>query len=237
MCSQLEEGVRAMRMLFARMNVDEEAEDEFHAWYDNEHMDQARAIPGFGSEHRRYEAVSLKGKHWDYRPNPRFTAIYEVDGDADLLSTVNSDEYKSWSGDFLAKWQKRTQNEVSVLTEQIFGAEGQVDHDHVLLVQMNVIPEHEQEFNDWYDSEHIPQTPRIPGFGTDHRRFRSLEVEGKYWHYKALPKYTAVYSIEAGADLLKAINSKEYKTWSGDFLERWRDRTRDEVSTICRRIY
>lgn len=225
------------RLLFARMNADEDALEEFHAWYNHEHMNQARAIPGFGREHRRYEAVALKGKHWDYRPDPRFTAIYEVDATGDLKQSIDSNQYKAWSGDFLAKWRDRTQNEVSVLTEQIFGQEGQIDYDQILLVQMNVDQKDEDEFNDWYNEEHIPQTPRIPGFGTDHRRYLSLEIKGKYWHYKPRPKYTAIYAIQPNADLLDAINSDEYKAWSGDFLARWRDRTHDEVSTICRRIY
>lgn len=225
------------KVLFARMNAYESVLDEFHDWYNGEHMSQARAIPGFGREHRRYEAIALEGKYWDYRPDPRFTAIYEIDPSADLESSINSDEYKAWSEDFLARWRDRTQNEVSVLTEQIFGNEGPTDHQHVLFVQMNVNPEAENEFNEWYEKEHIPQTAGIPGFGTDHRRFRSLEVEGRYWHYKRLPLYTAIYSIEPDADLLGAINSDEYKAWSGDFLARWRDRTFGEVSTLCRRIY
>lgn len=223
--------------LFARMNADDSVLDEFHDWYNNEHMAQASAIPGFGEHHRRYESFAVSGKHWDYYPNPRFTGIYEIRSGADLEASINSDEYKDWSGDFLVKWQDRTKDEVSVLTEQIFGDEAAVEHATVLLVQMNVYPQVEEEFNDWYNNDHIPQASEIPGFGSAHRRFRSIELEGKYWHYRPKPMYTAIYAIKDGADVKAAIDSEEYREWSGDFLKRWRDRTFGEVSTMCKRIY
>jgi hypothetical protein len=225
------------RVLIARMNAAEEIIAEFNDWYNKEHMERARSIPGFGSDHRRYEALALKGKYWDYRPDPRFTAIYPLERDGDIQASIDSEEYGRWSGDFIARWRDRTRDEVSIMCEQIFGHESATDYEVVLLAQMNVDPGREREFNTWYNEIHIPQAAEIPGFGTDHRRFRAFELKGRYWHYRPRPEFAALYEIHSDADLLAAINSDQYRDWSEDFLERWRDGTKDEVSTICKRIY
>jgi hypothetical protein len=224
------------RVLIARMNADEDAVDEFHRWYNTQHMEQASSIPGFGSQHRRYEAQAVAGKYWNYKSHPRFTAVYQLLPGGNVLDAINSVEYKAWSGDFLAHWRDRTHDEVSVLCEQIFGIDSSIDYEKVLIAQMNVDPHAEDEFHDWYNNEHIPQASKIPGFGSDHRRFQAFELEGKYWHYRDQPRFTAMYEIHREADFLEAIDSEEYKSWSGDFLSRWRDRTRDEISTLCTRI-
>lgn len=225
------------RVLIARMNADSAVHDEFNAWYDGEHMAQASAIPGYGTHHRRYQAEEYEGRYWTYRRHPEFTAVYALHANGDRTMSIDSDEYKAWSGDFLARWRDRTTDEVSIMCDQVFGQDGALPYERLLIAQMNVLPEHEDEFNRWYNEEHIPQAGEIPGFGSDHRRFRAVELEGRYWHYRPDPLYTALYEIEPDADVLDAINSDEYKAWSGDFLAHWRDRTSDEISTICRRIY
>jgi hypothetical protein len=224
------------RLLIARMNVSHDALDEFNRWYDSTHMEGATGIPGFGTEHRRYRARAVEGKYWNYVPDPEFTAIYQLQDGADLKAAIDSDEYKAWSGDFVAQWRGRTSDEVSRICRQIHGPEGTVDHKQMLIAQMNVDPNREDEFHAWYNDEHIPQASQIPGFGDDHRRYESIELQGKYWHYKPDPKYMSFYKIEDDADVLEAINSPEYKAWSGDFLARWRDGTSDEISTIMERI-
>jgi hypothetical protein len=225
------------RVLIARMNADPAVHDEFNAWYDGEHMAQASAIPGYGTDHRRYQAEEYEGRYWTYRRHPEFTAVYALAANGDRAMSIDSDAYKAWSGDFLARWRDRTTDEVSIMCDQVFGHDSPLPYERLLIAQMNVMPEHDDEFNRWYNEEHIPQAGEIPGFGSDHRRFRAIELEGRYWHYRPNPRYTALYEIEPDADVLDAINSDEYKAWSGDFLARWRDRTSDEISTICRRIY
>jgi len=223
-------------LLIARMNASRDSLEEFNRWYDTTHMEGAGTIPGFGSEHRRYRAQAIEGKYWNYVPDPEFSAIYQLQNGADLQAAIDSDQYRDWSGDFVARWRGRTSDEVSRICRQIHGREGTVDLPRMLIAQMNVDPAREDEFNAWYNDEHIPQASQIPGFGSDHRRYVSIELKGRYWHYKPDPKYMAFYEIAADADVLEAINSDEYKAWSGDFLARWRGETSDEISTICERI-
>lgn len=56
----------------------------------------------------------------------------------------------------------------------------------VILVSMNVDPAHEEEFNDWYNTEHMPHFSRVPGVIAA-RRFRALAGR---------PAYVALYHVE-----------------------------------------
>jgi hypothetical protein len=56
----------------------------------------------------------------------------------------------------------------------------------VILVSMNIEPAREEEFNDWYDLEHIPHFNRLAGVIAA-RRFRAIEGE---------PRYVALYHVE-----------------------------------------
>jgi hypothetical protein len=66
----------------------------------------------------------------------------------------------------------------------------------LLLVVIDVDAEHEEEFNRWYDEEHIPEKRAAPGFRSA-RRFVSHDRPGRY---------LAVYEI-ADADV---VTSPEY---------------------------
>src|SRR5436189_924 len=55
----------------------------------------------------------------------------------------------------------------------------------LLAVWTDIAPEVEREFNDWYNTEHIPQLLGVPGFLSG-RRY--LAVEGE-------PKYLALYDL------------------------------------------
>jgi hypothetical protein len=56
----------------------------------------------------------------------------------------------------------------------------------VILVSMNVDPAREDEFTDWYNTEHIPHFNRLAGVIAA-RRFRAIEGN---------PRYVALYHVE-----------------------------------------
>jgi hypothetical protein len=56
----------------------------------------------------------------------------------------------------------------------------------LLVVVVDVPPEHEDEFNRWYDEEHIPEKRAAPGFRSA-RRYVSHDQPGRY---------LAVYEID-----------------------------------------
>jgi hypothetical protein len=57
----------------------------------------------------------------------------------------------------------------------------------LLLVMIDIDPEHEEEFNRWYTEEHLPERLACPGFLSG-RRFIALEGS---------PKYLALYDLES----------------------------------------
>jgi hypothetical protein len=57
----------------------------------------------------------------------------------------------------------------------------------LLLVMIDIDPEHEAEFDAWYEKEHLPERLACPGFLTG-RRY--VAVEGG-------PKYLALYDLES----------------------------------------
>jgi len=56
----------------------------------------------------------------------------------------------------------------------------------VILVTMNVEPDREDEFNDWYNTEHIPHFNRLAGVIAA-RRFRATAGD---------PRYVALYHVD-----------------------------------------
>jgi hypothetical protein len=85
-----------------------------------------------------------------------------------------------------------------------------------LLVTMEPPATLEEEFNDWYDTEHLPERERIPGFESA-RRF--VCVSG--W-----PRYVAFYDLEEPGVLdrppYRAISGSSFSPWSKRILNRVR---------------
>lgn len=91
----------------------------------------------------------------------------------------------------------------------------------LLLIMMEVEPEHEEEFNRWYWEEHVPERLAVPGF-ISARRYQAVEGE---------PKYLALYEVES-ADVLQ---SEAYKTALANATP-WTNRMRQHY-TFTRNIY
>jgi hypothetical protein len=76
----------------------------------------------------------------------------------------------------------------------------------------------EDEFNDWYDLEHIPERRRVPGF-----------VSLERWIGADDPRYSvATYDL----DTLAVLDSPAYRAIGGDNLSPWSKR----VTAKCRRL-
>ena len=94
----------------------------------------------------------------------------------------------------------------------------------VLVVMMDVEPEHEEEFNRWYDDEHLPERLEIPGY-VSARRFKLEEGEG-------VLKYLCIWELEDGSPL----ESEEYKAQRLRPSE-LRDRALSYVTQRARGLY
>lgn len=77
----------------------------------------------------------------------------------------------------------------------------------LLLVFADPAPTIDEEFNDWYDSEHLPERAVLPGFET---ALRFVSVCGG-------PAYVALYDLAS----LAVLDSEAYRAVSGDRLSPW----------------
>ncbi|MBT3941948.1 MAG: hypothetical protein HOC77_08595 [Chloroflexi bacterium] len=93
----------------------------------------------------------------------------------------------------------------------------------LLLVMMDIDPEHEEDFNRWYDEEHVPERKAVPGFLTG-RRYKA--VEGG-------PKYLAIYEM----DNPEVLESEAYKAVSGEGQSEWSKRVVGRAKNYVRNVY
>src|SRR6266702_3205439 len=142
----------AKGILIAAMDFSAAPEDEFHDWYDLEHIPERLAIPGF-----------LNAQRWIAVDNPKISlATYDLDE----VGVLQSPPYLAIAGANSSPWTKRTGRFRKSLMRfegtQLFPGDKTAPEGAaaLLLVSMNVAPEHESEFNEWYNTEHVPALPR-----------------------------------------------------------------------------
>ncbi len=75
-----------------------------------------------------------------------------------------------------------------------------ISSDYLFLASMDVDPDHEAEFNEVYDSEHVPLLRDVPGV-VSVARFQAQELtlliggERRTVQIEGEPRYTALYEI------------------------------------------
>jgi hypothetical protein len=203
----------AKGILIAAMDFSAGREDEFHDWYDLEHVPERLRVPGL-----------LNAERWIDAKNPKVAvATYDLETVGVLYSTP----YVAIAGANSSSWTKRTAKFRKGLMryegEQLFPGDKVAPKDAVaLLIAMNVAPEHEAEFNEWYNTEHIPALGGVKGT-LSARRYRGTGATQRYAALYHLASSEVPYSSEWKA----AANTK----WT----ERMRPHFRDHLRFECQR--
>jgi hypothetical protein len=163
-------------LLAVWMQPTEANEAEFNRWYDDEHVPERMALPGFLAA-RRYTNL---------REGPKYIALYELDGPDALASA----EYQKVRKDPTPLTRKVTgavtanvRNEYELIKS--IGANPLTPAPYLYMVMLETEAEHDDELNQWYDSEHLAALAGVPGV-SGARRYRS---------HHAVPKYLAVYEL------------------------------------------
>jgi hypothetical protein len=201
--------------LIAAMKIGRAAEDEFHDWYDTEHLPERERVPGF-----------LQCERWIGVDDPKVSvATYDLE----TVAVLKSPGYRAIGGENLSPWSKRITSRVERLMrfegDQILpGDELPPKTAGGLLVNaMNIAPEFEAEFNEWYDKEHIPALRAVPGV-LSARRFRATS--------SGTLKYVALYHLTGPA----VQESAEWKrARESDWTSRLAPHFRDHLRLVCRR--
>ena len=200
--------------LIAAMNMGRAAEDEFHDWYDTEHLPERQRLPGFLVCQRWIGAYDRKVS----------VAIYDLD----TVGVLRSPLYLAVGGENLSPWSKRVTGRVERLMrfegDQILPGDqlSPGNAGGLVLNAMSIEPALEAEFNEWYDKEHIPALAAVPGVLCA-RRFRGTG-EGR--------KYVALYHLTAP----EVQESAEWKkARQSDWTSRLQPHFRDHLRLVCRR--
>ncbi|HCL26469.1 MAG TPA: hypothetical protein DHW65_09020 [Dehalococcoidia bacterium] len=170
-------------LLMVFTNVDTEYDADFNAWYLQEHIPERLSAPGF-LDAGLYQAV--KG-------GPRYLAVYELESPAAMETT----EYKHMSEN-PTEWTKRVgpmtvgRGTVRNVYTQISPAESDPDTmgrgmaPALQIGRMEVPPEIEDKYNDYYDNVRTPGNLKNPG---------CLYVR-RYHAVLGVPKYLTMYEFE-----------------------------------------
>ena len=206
----------AKGLLFASFDFSTAHADEFHDWYDLEHVPERLRVPGF-----------INAERWIGDENPKIAiATYDMESHGVLYTPP----YLAVGGANGSPWTKR----VTAKAKRIMRFEGEqlVPGDAtapagaggVLVASMNVDPAAEAEFNEWYNKEHLPQLASVPGVLCA-RRFRAggEDVERKY---------LALYHL---TDTAVSRSDAWQKAANTPWTEKMRPHFRDPLVLRCNR--
>jgi hypothetical protein len=163
---------------------------EFNDWYDNEHVPNRLAVPGFGAV-ARYQAADSGSPEW--------LATYEI-----APGTLDTPAYQ-------ALWENQSEREArimsSVATLDRFLYSPVYDSGYVngfapgpapvvMPVPMSMPPEHVADMEAWYAQEHIPMLLAVPGWRRARRYVLSSGTGPVYLSLHEIDSHTAFETPE-----------------------------------------
>jgi hypothetical protein len=168
-------------LLFSQMQPPAGWEADFHDWYETEHIPVRMAIPGFASA-IRYEL----SRHEGGPEAARWLACYFLD-DMAALDTPVYRRLKSDPGERTARMLDNVEGFTRYICDQLSDT-GPVDEQAgAMLAIAFAVPEHEaEEFNGWYEEEHIPLLMRVPGWLRVRRYLSRPGSAGPPWTHFAI---------------------------------------------------
>jgi hypothetical protein len=204
----MEEMHMAKGLLFMAFDFSTAHEDEFHDWYDKEHVPERLRVPGF-----------LNAERWIDEQNPK---IHVATYDLDTVGVMDTQAYRAVGGANQSVWTKRVTGMCGrimrfVGSQLLPGDEVAAAGAGALLVaSMTPEPGAEAEFNRWYDEEHLPNLQSVPGVLSG-RRYRATDGESERG-------YLALYHLRDAAVSRSDAWAKAANTeWSARIRPHFRD--------------
>ena len=167
----------AQGLITVWLDVPPEREEEFNGWYDLEHIAQVVRLPGFMSG-RRYRCDDAPIRYLAWYD----TVDENVEPGADFQRLVA--EPTPWSQRMRKLYGDKRERFNFRLMRDVGRAPGQ-DTPWLYIVHTD-IPDHiVDEYNEWYDKEHLPRLVTVPGVL---RARRYAAVAGS-------PRYLTAYEL------------------------------------------
>jgi len=204
----------AKALMTAWNHVAPEREEEFNAWYDTEHLPQVVALPGF-MRGRRYACDGAM---------PKYLAWYDT---AD--ETVEPGLHlKKFIADSSPWWRRiggfiQHRERMNFQLKRDVGEKPREDTPWLYIVHTD-IPDHiVDEYNEWYDKEHLPRLVTVPGVI---RARRYTAVSGG-------PKYLTAYELTDRNAFESPEGLKARKT---PWTEKMRSQFQNTRRSMCKLI-
>lgn len=205
-------------LITVRLDVAAEHDAEFNDWYALEHVPQLTAMPGFARTRRYFSDTS----------DIRYLAWYEttdetIEAGKDFQHIVANPT--PWSLRMRKLYgDKRERMNFRLMCE--VGQTSFPDAPWMYIVHTD-IPDHiVDEYNTWYDSEHLPRCAGIPGV-LRARRYMSTGILGGSSNG---PKYLTAYEL-TGPDVWESPAALQARKTP------WTEKMRSLFSNIRRALY
>jgi hypothetical protein len=170
----------AAGLLAVWMDMPADREDDFNRWYNEEHLADRMAFPGF-LRVRRY--VSLNGA-------PKYVALYDITGEA-MTSEPYMHARKNptpWTQRVTSGLMANIRNEYTLV--KTVGDPAVKPSPYLLMVCLETDDEHDAELQRWYDEEHLAALQSVPGCHSA-KRYRGTDIAAGF------PKNLAIYELDA----------------------------------------
>lgn len=204
----------AHALLAVWMSPKPELEEDFNRWYEEEHLADRLAMPGWLNV-RRY--VSLEGQ-------PKYVALYELSD----LEALRSPEYRqaqanstSWTRRVVDNLDAMVRNEYELL--QRIGESPAGGAPYALQARLETDDAHDAELNRWYEEEHLAAIAGVPGV-LSARRYRATAGS---------PRYLLVYEVESR----EVIRGEAWQAAAGtEWTQRMRPHLHNRADNIVQLI-
>jgi hypothetical protein len=199
-------------VLVVRMDPPAGKEAEWNNWYDKEHIPSRLALPGFLAI-RRFELAPGLPESFVV-PGPKYLTVIELAS----RDAVKSKEFTSLrrqeadlSSDSFEVMNNNLPNRFAGVFEQVFPEEEEyrIPDDAKFLLAVghaDLPPEVIDEYNAWYNTEHIPSYLEIPGV-LNARRFMLAKGDSGIPSGVSGPQFIALYDLAND----KVFETEEFK--------------------------
>ncbi len=213
-------------------------EGAWNHWYHSKHIPSRLKVPGFLSA-RRFAVVESENvlQIGGYK----YLTLYDLSGVDVLTSEAYLKLRESEASLPPTSFEFITQNLPNLsrgIYEQIYPEQGEyhIPHTNILFTVGHDVPSNrEEEFNAWYNTEHIPAMNRVPGFVTA-RRFKVIETPMPPASGKTVnsPKYLTLYDLESEKVFQSEAFLRETNSPWSSWVRSWYSR---RIRLIAQRIY
>lgn len=204
-------------LLFSQMEPPSGGEEDFHDWYETEHIPARMALPGFSSA-VRYEA--LEGE-------PKYLACYVLSDLAELESPAYQ-RIKTEPSERTARMLANVRGFTRYTCDEVSDTGVSAEPSRYLSVVAFDVPESSwPDFEGWYAEEHVPMLMRADGWLRVRRYTVRPGSEGPVWTHFALHELRDLAVLDsperaAARDTPRraALATKEWFGRSGRWLYR-----------------